>query len=72
MAGISYDWYDCLAYWWMHMYGILVDAHGWHIGRCTCWHMVDTFHGWMISFGTLLMYMVDVHGCCAWWAHFGT
>jgi hypothetical protein len=20
---------------------------------------------WMISFGTLLMYMVDVHGCCA-------
>jgi hypothetical protein len=25
---------------------------------------------WMISFGTL--YDVDVHGCCAWWEHFGT
>jgi hypothetical protein len=42
--------------------GILVDAHVgiWWI------HFMDDI------FGTLLMYMVDVHGCCAWWAHFGT
>jgi hypothetical protein len=26
------------------LFSMLVDAHGWHIGRCTCWHMVDTFH----------------------------
>jgi hypothetical protein len=24
-----------LAYWWMHMVGILVDAHGWHTSGCT-------------------------------------
>jgi hypothetical protein len=49
----------CKIIWWMHMVGILVDAYGGYIS-------------WIISFGTLLMYMVDVHGCHAWWAHFGT
>jgi hypothetical protein len=46
--------------------GILVDAH---VG---IWWIHGGYISWMISFGTLLMYMVDVHGCCAWWAHFGT
>ena len=63
MAGISYG--RCT------LFGILVDAHVWHIGRCT-WLAYGGNISWMISFGTLLMYMVDVHGFCAWWAHFGT
>jgi hypothetical protein len=40
------------------------------IGGCTCWNMVDTFHGlYLMEHYMVLMYMVDVHGCCAWWAH---
>jgi hypothetical protein len=27
------DMRHCLACWHMHMVGILVDAHGWHIDR---------------------------------------
>jgi hypothetical protein len=43
----------------MHMVDILVDAH---VGI-----LVDAHVGiWWINF------MDDVHGCCAWWAHFGT
>jgi hypothetical protein len=42
--------------------GILVDAHvgiWWiHFMDDIFWHIVDVH--------------VDVHGCCAWWAHFGT
>jgi hypothetical protein len=33
------DMIHCLECWYMHMVGIMVDAHGWHIGRCTCWHI---------------------------------
>jgi hypothetical protein len=49
----------------MHMVVILVDSHvDMLIEACGC------YIPWMISFGTL--YDVDVHGCYALWAHFGT
>jgi hypothetical protein len=52
----------------------------WHVGRCTwlaCWykHMIGTplvhvFSIWLIhSINDGTLYGVDVHGCCAWWAH---
>jgi hypothetical protein len=28
--------------------------------------------GIYLAYCMMLMYMVDVCGCCAWWAHFGT
>ena len=58
MMETYHEWYDTL-------FGMLVDAHGWHIGRCTCWHMVDIFHGWYLlahCWCTWLMYMGVVHG----------
>lgn len=51
-----------LAYWWMHMVGILVDAHVGMLIKAYDWYIP-----WMISFGTL--HDVDVNRCCAWWAH---
>jgi hypothetical protein len=33
----------------MQMVGILVDANGWHIGRCTC-----MAHWWMHMVGILV------------------
>ena len=32
MMETYHEWYDTL-------FDMLVDAHGWHIGRCTCWHV---------------------------------
>jgi hypothetical protein len=49
--------------------GILVDAHGWNIGRCKCFH-VDRFIWLIHSMDDIFLHMVDVHGCCALWAHF--
>ena len=56
----------------MHMVGILVDAHGWHISRYTCWHvdkgiwlihsMDDIFWHIVWCWCTWLMYMGVVHG----------
>jgi hypothetical protein len=55
----------------MHMVGILVDAHGWHIGKCTCWHIDRGI--WLIHYmDDIFFHMVDVHGCCALWEHCGT
>jgi hypothetical protein len=49
----------------------LVDAHGWHIGRCTCFHADRGI--WLIhSMDDIFFHMVDVHGCCELWEHFGT
>jgi hypothetical protein len=48
------------------LFGMLVDAH---VGI-----LVDAHVGiWWIHFmDDIFWYIVDVHGCCAWWAHFGT
>jgi hypothetical protein len=45
---------------------MLVDAH---VGI-----LVDAHVGiWWIHFiDDIFWHIVDVHGCCAWWAHFGT
>jgi hypothetical protein len=47
----------------MHMVGILLDAHGWHIDRGI----------WLIHYmDDIFFHMVDVHRCCALWANCGT
>ena len=60
-----------------HLFGMLVDAHGWDIGRCTCWNVdrgIWLIHSmdhilWHIvwCWCTWLMYMGVVHGGHTFW-----